>query len=244
MDEYPVRQFHPILVLGMHRSGTSCLTGILEGFGVHLGHVLKSNSDNTKGNRENPRVMALNESLLEANGGSWRDPVLVRRCSMAHRHQRELIFRRLAGNQVDWGFKDPRLLFTLPFWQEASEPRCIGTFRHPLRVALSLQHRQSSGMPFMQGLQLWYRYNLRLLQLHRRAPFPLVDFDLPEKDYVEDAVIKLLKLGLDAGRVNAATAFFDHDLRHQTCSNIDDTKLPAPVQSLYEDLLQAHADGT
>ena len=53
-----------ILILGMHRSGTSCLAGSLQQQGVYLGEVHEWNPHNLKGNRENPHIMALNEGLL------------------------------------------------------------------------------------------------------------------------------------------------------------------------------------
>ena len=47
------RSGHAILMLGMHRSGTSCLTGIMQALGVHLGEVFTESTWNKKGNREN-----------------------------------------------------------------------------------------------------------------------------------------------------------------------------------------------
>ena len=46
----------PIVILGMHRSGTSCLAGCLEELGLHLGTVITSAPHNKKGNRENPEL--------------------------------------------------------------------------------------------------------------------------------------------------------------------------------------------
>ena len=46
-----------VLVLGMHRSGTSCLAGSLQQAGLELGDVFTSNPFNKKGNREHRDVM-------------------------------------------------------------------------------------------------------------------------------------------------------------------------------------------
>ena len=40
-----------ICVVGMHRSGTSCLTGIMQRMGIELGEVFTENEFNKKGNR-------------------------------------------------------------------------------------------------------------------------------------------------------------------------------------------------
>ena len=64
----------PIIILGMHRSGTSCLAGTLEQAGVCLGKVSTNNQFNKKGNREHSDVMQLNNDLLQFNHGSWDKP--------------------------------------------------------------------------------------------------------------------------------------------------------------------------
>ena len=42
----------PLLILGMHRSGTSCLAGMLRDAGVFMGEVSEANAYNRKGNLE------------------------------------------------------------------------------------------------------------------------------------------------------------------------------------------------
>ncbi|HCK33447.1 MAG TPA: hypothetical protein DHW10_07900, partial [Rhodospirillaceae bacterium] len=63
-----------IFIVGMHRSGTSCLTGCLEDLGVYneadMAHVNKASS-NPKGNRESPDVHLFNEVVLKRNGYKW-----------------------------------------------------------------------------------------------------------------------------------------------------------------------------
>ena len=63
-----------IVILGMHRSGTSCLAGTLQEAGLYLGEVHTENPFNRKGNRENPSIMALHEDILAHSEGSWHQP--------------------------------------------------------------------------------------------------------------------------------------------------------------------------
>ena len=132
----------PLLILGMHRSGTSCLTGLLEEAGVWLGEVKRASAHNAKGNREIPEVMALNEAVLAANGDAWnKPPEGPVTWTSAHLAERDRI---LAGYPADrvWGVKDPRMLFTLEGWRSAlPQVRLVGTLRHPLSVARSLHAR-------------------------------------------------------------------------------------------------------
>src|SRR5690242_7651516 len=124
-----------ICVLGMHRSGTSCLTGMLEDAGVFLGNVSKQNPHNKKGNQENLEIMRLNDAVLAANGATWdRPPESEADWSREQKEALQAILSQYAGH-ARWAFKDPRTMFTLSGWREAlPELQFIGTFRHPSAV--------------------------------------------------------------------------------------------------------------
>ena len=63
-----------VAILGMHRSGTSCLTGTLQEAGLFLDDCHTWNKHNEKGNRENQKFVDLHDAILEANGGAWDLP--------------------------------------------------------------------------------------------------------------------------------------------------------------------------
>ena len=220
----------------MHRSGTSCLTGIMQGLGVELGEVFTENLYNKRGNRENGRIVFLNDALLRYNNASWDKPEIVRQWTPEMAKERDAIIDELSHrNAANWGFKDTRTLFTLPFWLEAvTEPRFIGTYRHPLRVAMSLNSRDGSPIEF--GLDLWRRYNSRLLEVAGQYGFELADFDQPDDVYLDDVLAKLVRLGLDSSLVEQGRAFFDPALRNQAALEVDETNLPADVRLLYDEL--------
>ena len=61
-----------VLVLGMHRSGTSCLVQILRACGMHFGDAdCHPAADNLQGFGEAPEVVAINDSILARSGGAW-----------------------------------------------------------------------------------------------------------------------------------------------------------------------------
>ena len=64
----------PVAVIGMHRSGTSCLAGCLEDLGLSLGDVVTSAPHNKKGNRENPRFWPVHDAVLARVGAAWDNP--------------------------------------------------------------------------------------------------------------------------------------------------------------------------
>lgn len=220
----------PIAVIGMHRSGTSCLTGLLEDAGVVLGDVQLHNPFNQKGNRESLAVMRLHERVLSDNGCTWDDPP-PGDCtwSKARRVELDSILSGYPEERV-WAMKDPRSCFTLSAWQEARPGlRLVGTFRHPAAVAASLRHRDP-GMEPERAVRLWCRYNRRLVELHRQAGFPLVCFDLSPDDYLTQVGRAFAALCLSPP--TARSAFFDASLRHNGPERLD----MGEALTLYEDL--------
>ena len=229
-----------ICILGMHRSGTSCLAGSLEAMGLNLGEVITWARYNRKGNRENPRIMELHEAVLEANNGSWDRPPESVHWNAAHKARRDEILADYA-NAESWGFKDPRTLFTLDGWLEVIDRiEYVGTFRHPGKVAESLLSRNKGERS--HWLNLWYLYNARLLALHDSEPFPIIDFDLDEEVYGKKVEIMVQSLGITprrdqiGGQVSRGEdeVFFDPKLR--TSGTPADMDLPKPVAALYQEL--------
>lgn len=228
----------PILILGMHRSGTSCLAGSLQQRGLFLGEVYESRPYNRKGNRENQQVMDLNDAVLAASGGAWDRPPRQLGWDTAAAARRDAIVASLAGGSdgAPWGFKDPRTLLTLPFWREGlGAVRFAGTFRHPVRVAASLTARDPS-MPVRAALDLWLAYNERLLALHALAPFPLVDFDTTPTAYVAAVDALARDLGL-RGNGGGTDEFFEAELR--SGAQAGDAPLPDAHAAMHAALLQA-----
>lgn len=165
-----------VFILGMHRSGTSCLAGALEQCGLFLGDVRRTGSHNRKGYFEPADVVRLHDHILALNGGSWhRPPPKVDIHPVLYAQLKEAADGLAARRPC--GLKDPRLLL-IEAWEQVPEvpTQCVGTFRHPMAVAASLERR--NGLPVEAGLALWLDYNRRLVDRHRRRPFPLIAFDL------------------------------------------------------------------
>ncbi len=218
-----------ICVLGMHRSGTSTLIGSLEEAGVYLGEKNSDSPYNPKGNRENPAIMKLNEDVLTSCNGSWESPPRIVSWSDPLRRRRDEIIASYGSNRT-WGFKCPRTLFTLDGWLEAlPEMQVVGTYRHPLLVAQSLQ-RRNGGM-IDRWLGIWNCYNRQLLSAQRRLRFPLVCFDLSAEAY--DRVLRQACRRLGLGAPDRFD-FFDESLRHAKPGF--EGALPDSVALLYRDL--------
>jgi hypothetical protein len=177
--------------------------------------------------------MDLHEELLAYSGGRWDKPPARLIWSDEHRAKRDEIIRSY-GDAAVWGFKCPRTLVTLDFWQEAI-PRLslVGTFRHPLLVAKSLSAR--NGGDLGEWLSLWRTYNQRLVDLYDTEPFPVVRFDTDSETYRRslDAVITRLDF-----RPASALTFFEPVLRHRHHVEPPATDVPPEVARLYARLCE------
>lgn len=204
-------QLSSIIVLGMHRSGTSCLAGNLEQAGLYLGDVNRKAAHNFKGNLENRKIMDLNDAVLSANGAAWDSPPKTSPIwSTAHCNERDRILASYPGNRTI-GFKEPRTLLTLEGWLEALPgARLVGTFRHPHAVAKSLHARD--GFPLQRGYDLWLSYNRRLLEAGEKQGMDLINFDRSADHYKRSLGAICEKLNLTSP--TEGFDFFDAGLRH------------------------------
>jgi hypothetical protein len=224
-----VRPRRVICVLGMHRSGTSCLAGSLEQQGLFLGDVNTAAPFNRRGNKERFDIMHLQGDILEASGGSWDQPPAVVEWQAEHFARAREILAGHAGEPV-WGFKDPRTLLTLEGWQRlVPDIDAVGIFRHPIRVAKSLQSRNE--LPLEASLALWKAYNERLLEIHSRRPFPIVWFD--EEPATLEAKLREAGEAIGLMPAPAADPFFTDELRNAPA---DRGSMPPEIEALYERL--------
>jgi Flp pilus assembly protein TadD len=200
-----------LVVLGMHRSGTSALAGMLAAAGVAEAGPAVRNWDNARGHFEALALVRLNETVLARSGGHWlAAPAEVRWTAEDERERERLLTERVAGRAPL--LKDPRTLLVLPFWRASGVPfHALGIVRHPLAVARSLASWRA--VPLATGLALWTAHNRMLLADVERLGFPLVDFDAPAEAVVTAVARACERLGLAAERTRLAAAF-DEPLVH------------------------------
>lgn len=224
-----------ICILGMHRSGTSCVTGSLQNAGLMLGDCHTWNPHNKKGNRENQAFVDLNDEVLLANGGAWDTPPKKAIWSPDQLAKAQSLISKNFG-QGPFGFKDPRTLLVVGGWKQAFPAiEFVGVVRHPNAVARSLQNR--SDMPQEKALALWYAYNSALLQEYKKRAFPILCFDEEEVEFHQKLEKVVLNLALPD--VNDEQKFYDETLR---TSNSDkqqlDRAMSWKVRRLYKRLLK------
>ena len=167
-----------VLVLGMHRSGTSAFTGLLCRFGAIPGKdLLPANDSNPKGFFESRTVVDINNAILQAVGSSWDDMKALPtdwHHLPAMQPLRESISAWLSSPDGAAGLrviKDPRLSKTLPLWLDVMaglgiQPVVVVCVREPAAVAQS--EKLMKGFPVLKSLLLYLDYGLQA-ELHSRG---------------------------------------------------------------------------
>jgi len=177
----PVR-IAPLLVTGMHRSGTSALARLLAGAGLDLGDALMAGRlDNPLGYYEDLGFNDLNRALITAGVGG--DPRLTPDWAFADRIDPDrlaplrpraaALLAEHDGRGRAWGFKDPRTAVLLDFYAElVPDARHLFVYRAPWDVLSSIlrtQERTLQGRADV-AVRAWQTYNERLLAFRERHP--------------------------------------------------------------------------
>jgi len=167
-----------IIVLGMHRSGTSVVAELLQRWGAYGKEEALIQGDiwNENGYWEYGPLVDFNEELLRAVSSSWHTPpadsdrpLLTALAQDAGYRGRALrLLEDMQAGGRPWFWKDPRLPVLLPFWKRVwGDVVFVVPVRDPVDIALSLQRRDRFSVS--RSLLVWQRYMSEIL-LDQDAP--------------------------------------------------------------------------
>jgi hypothetical protein len=239
-----------IVVTGMHRSGTSCIMGLLARCGYSLGtshrliHANVPQFDNQRGHFENVTFIRINQDILEYAGGSWATLPPQEAIEATYDAVKDdlLEFCRVFDGHI---LKDPRFCVTLPLWRECLPIRnLVICLRNPMSVARSLKKR--NGVPLSQGLKLWYEYNLRLTRNLEGISAVVIDYDRFQRS-LEKEFCRLLEainspITKHEIREKNILTFYEEKLNHNPFRD-EEEPLPTHIKKLYETLKSGRYHG-
>ena len=154
-----MKRTKPIIITGMHRSGTTLIVKLLENNGVYFGSYQDSN-------KESVFFQRINRWLVSFNNSYWDNPKAF---NLLIENDKDLVVSKLKktiSNKIlnlfyfgiintfknnnfenfsnPWGFKDPLNTFTLDLWKKIFPDLCVvNIVRNPLDVSCSLINRQN-----------------------------------------------------------------------------------------------------
>jgi hypothetical protein len=243
-----------VMVLGMHRSGTSAATRLVNLLGLSMcisEDLLVGTRTNAKGHWESRSLFRFNNKLLGDMGRTWWYPPSVQDLRQWELSLPEATFAEAravfdrAHPTAPWVWKDPRTCLTLSFWRHALRRPVAGVvvFRNPLEIADSLERRDKMEVEF--SLALWMRYTRVLLEQANGMPLLVSRYDEIVRDpegWSETAREYLSGLGvavhpqIDITRIRE---FVDPKLRHSSYSPADlDASISTGSSAVLYDALQ------
>lgn len=162
-----------LIILGMHRSGTSLTSNIISSIGYDLGETLLGmDVSNVDGHFEDEALVNLNDSVLSALGCDWKSPPSYEIVNSVREEfvaqYADYVGQRNASNE-SWAVKDPRLSLTiqlmLPY---LDSPRFIVCYRSVEAVAKSLNKRD--GLSLDDATALYRMYNQHIERFFLENP--------------------------------------------------------------------------
>lgn len=225
-----------VLVVGMHRSGTSALTRVLVGLGCDAPRTLMPADDhNAAGYWESSPIAALNDAILDSAGSTWDDwgafnPAWTASpAAQRFRERAQALLTSEFGDSPIFALKDPRICRLLEFWTRAlrdfgATPCVAMPIRNPVEVAASLERRDRIEPPF--GLLLWLRSVLDAEAGSRGCRRATLSYDDLLENWERSATRLGRELAIDWPRRSTLAALEIEDgitpaLRHQQRSEAD-----------------------
>ena len=253
-----MKQSQALIILGMHRSGTSATTGMLRCFGVELGNKLyKGHAEiNAKGYFEHNDITDTNDEVLLSINSIWDDILIMPDewwTNPKLEHYSKKISRYLKrdfSNSKMWAIKDPRVCRIIPWWihildNQKIDANYLIVVRPPDEVYLSLNRRD--GFSLEKSYLLWLLHYLDAEYWTRDLNRTFVTFESLTKDPVSIFINIQSRLNLEfpvspENARDCLTQFISKDLIHhnKAASSLDLTHpLTELAKSLYEELFMA-----
>ena len=244
-----------ILIVGMHRSGTSAVTRVLNLLGVPLPpKLVGSFAGNELGHWEPAELPALHDRMLRDAGSNVNGVLGIDRGwfgSRAARDAADEVAAYLTETFPEaplFALKDPRMALFVPVWRRALHqlgiaPRFVLPFRAPREVAASLTRRQlsvftDSAWPPARGELVWLNYVLSAERDTRDAPRTFVRFDALLDDWRAESGRMADQLGLAWPRAadeanSEIEGYLSREHKHEHAS---DPAVTAVARAVWEQL--------
>jgi len=234
-----------IIILGMHRSGTSALTGLLNKYDIDLGkELLGAHISNKKGHFENKKVVLFNEQLLAMVNSNWADSMLIDKESIRKicddknlvKKAREIIHNEF-GNSNNIAIKDPRISLLLPFWLKVLELDnynvvAVLSYRDPLEVASSLLKRNNFKIEYSINLWLKYSYYAELYSRNIKRIFISYDQLISNPKKILDLICTKLNIQNITCSKSDVEGFVEKDLRNSIKNILKEKELPIYMKNI------------
>ncbi len=237
----------PVAIVGMHRSGTSMITRLLNLCGLYIGEseaLLPAADSNPEGFWERAKLVEINDQILNRMGGGW-DMVPALEPGWASQNIFDDLkitalqeIQPLSQHQT-WGWKDPRVSLTSEFWTELiPDLKFVICLRDPHEVYYSLAKR--GGESHQLAYRLWLKYYQCLLTHLSPNQYIVTHYDT----FFHDPVNELRRLTIFTNisateqKIQDACYSISRSLKHHVANSLgtEMTEPPKDVMAMYANL--------
>ncbi len=231
-----------VMVLGMHRSGTSLCANMLQELGVDMAEAQGTSAANARGHWERPRINDLHDEVLALFGRAWNAPThhlalpdqwwTDPRVAPISETIAAYVEKTMSADRL-FGFKDPRTARLLPMWPNlldrlGAEPVYVFCVRDPAQVARSITARDR--LAGDQAAYRWLVYNAQAVAGVGRAHVCVVRYE----DWFVAPAAMIARLAQAVGLPARAdmVSVVDEGLRHDALGAAE------PVPALAADMFR------
>lgn len=232
----------PIIVCGMHRSGTSLISRILSEIGIFMGADVEVN-------HEPLSFQLLNDILLKHAHSFWdqiegassffnnKEAMDQAADLIKNQYLNKKFFKPYLGSKYvktipqKWGWKDPRNTITFPIWQSIfKDAKFLFIYRNGIDSAASLvnrEHKQnfditipaysSRCLNLESAFGLWEDYN-RFFLKHKKLIAKSNLLEIKYEDFLQESNVYLSKIA------DFANISIDKDVANSICSKINSAR--------------------
>ncbi len=173
MEEAEAAKAPILIIIGMHRSGTSLTASLLQSAGLHIGrNLMGPNKGNVKGHFENLDFFEFHRQVLHSQGineNGWTLQETIEVEDIYVEKARKLVVQNDPGKP--WGWKDPRTTLFLEFWAGLlTDANFLLVYRSPWDVIDSLYRRGDGTFQHQPELaaKMWLHYNRKILDFYNQ----------------------------------------------------------------------------
>jgi hypothetical protein len=250
-----------IIVTGMHRSGTSATTRLINLLGADIARdLMPACEENSRGFWESMAVLQIHDGLLHRLGSSWDDPMPLpdgwidtEGARQARSDLAQVLTSQFSGSKI-FVAKDPRASRLLPLWLDlfaelAVTPVVVIGFRNPLEVALSLRARNQFALA--KSLLIYARSHLEVERASRHEQRIFVHYEQMLADWrpfsqkLRQIVGPLLPPASPESTAEIGN-FLDRDMQHYRCTYEELAGTPtiaSPIVEMYRRMCEASGTG-
>lgn len=247
-----------LLVTGMHRSGTSMLTRVINLLGISISdELVEPGADNVTGFWEDKKIVDIDEKILQSVGShhldasflptDWYHQAVVR---ILAKSISDLMTAELSKADHMWMLKDPRIARLLPVYNEILsslnvKSKMVIALRHPMEVAQSLLKR--NGIPLEIGMRLWLQYHLECEKNSRHMDRVYVYYPYLLSDWQTQVERISQQLHIEWPETYDSIAdsvrdFIQPNLRHHANGGDFDNDMPPEIRAFFNHLCEVAED--